>query len=98
MADRQQILQRWNFPHQQDHGVTLVARADAPACVERIIASGCRFYGYAFIVDGHTIQPVMEFSPDWSKGPVPSFETILAQLSSHPTNITHYEFVFEDAQ
>jgi hypothetical protein len=48
---------------------TLVAREHAPACVEHIIENGCRFYGYdAFIVDGDTIQPVMESSPDWSEG------------------------------
>jgi hypothetical protein len=99
MAAREEILKRWNFPHQQDHGVTLVARADAPACVQRIVASGCRFYGYdSFIVDGHTIQPVMEFSPDWSGQPPPPLEKILSQLSSHPSNITHYEFVFEDTE
>jgi hypothetical protein len=64
MAGREEILKRWNFPHRDDHGVTLVARQDAPACVERIIRSACRFYGYdSFIVRGQTIQPVMELVP-----------------------------------
>ena len=72
--------------------------AEITACVQRIVASGCRFYGYdSFIVDGHTIQPVMEFSPDWSEQPPPPLEKILSQLSAHPSSITHYEFVFEDA-
>jgi hypothetical protein len=99
MAGREEILKRWNFPHRQDHGVTLVARQDAPACVERIVRSGCRFYGYdSFIVRGESIQPVMEFSPDWSNRPVPPLQDILAQLASHPNDITDYEFVFEDAE
>jgi hypothetical protein len=29
---------------------------------------------------------------------VPSLEEIVPQLSSHPGNITHYEFVFEDPE
>jgi len=99
MAGREEILKRWSFPHRDDHGVTLVARGDAPACVARIVRSGCRFYGYdSFIVRGKTIQPVMEFSPDWSRTPVPSLPDILAQLASHPDDITDYEFVFEDAE
>lgn len=97
MAKRDAILLRWGFPFWQRHGVTLVARADAPACVERILENGCLFYGYdSFIVSGEFIQPVMDFSPDWSRGPVPSLDELLMQLATHPTNITHYEFVFED--
>ena len=97
VADRQELLERWKFPYRQDHGVTLVTRANARCCVERILSSGCRFYGYdSFIVSGDTIQPVMEFSPDWSRGRVPSLDEITAQLASHPSIITHYEFVFED--
>jgi hypothetical protein len=99
MADREDILKRWGFPYSQRHGVTLVARANAPACVERILESGCRFYGYdSFVVSGDTIQPVLDFSPDWSRGPVPSLAELRSQLASHPENITHYEFVFEDAE
>ena len=97
MANGQKILERWEFPHWQKQGVTLVARSDGRACVERILNSGCRFYGYdAFRVDGENIQPVLEFSFDWSDKPVPSFEVIIGQLASHPNTITHYEFVFED--
>jgi hypothetical protein len=40
----------------------------------------------------------MEFSPDWSQRPVPPLQDILAQLASHPGDITDYEFVFEDAE
>jgi hypothetical protein len=99
MAGREEILKRWNFPHRQDHGVTLVARQNARACVERIVRGGCRFFGYdSFIVHGESIQPVMEFSPDWSNGPVPPLQEILLQLASHPNDITDYEFVFEDAE
>jgi len=99
MAGRDEILKRWNFPHRDNHGVTLVAREHAPACVERIVSTGCRFYGYdSFIVRGDSIQPVMEFSPDWSRGPVPGLQDILAQLALHPSDITDYEFVFEDPE
>lgn len=99
MADREDILKRWGFPHWQRHGVTLVAREDALACVKRILDAGCRFYGYdSFIVAGQTIQPVLDFSPDWSRGPVPSLEDLMSQLASHPKNITHYKFVFEDLE
>lgn len=99
MAGCQEILKRWNFPHRQGHGVTLVAREDAPDCVQRIVRSGCRFYGYdSFIVRRKSIQPVMEFSPDWSDGRVPRLQDILAQLASHPSEITDFEFVFEDAE
>jgi hypothetical protein len=97
MAKREDILHRWDFPHWQRHGVTLVARENALACVERILETGCRFYGYdSFIVSQDTIQPVMDFSPDWSRGPVPSLGELRMQLASHPGEITHYEFVFED--
>jgi hypothetical protein len=99
MAGREEILKRWDFPHRDDHGVTLVAREHASACVERIVRSGCRFFGYdSFIVRGESIQPVMEFSPDWSDGRVPPLQDILAQLASHTSDITDYEFVFEDVQ
>ena len=75
----------------------MVAREDAPACVAQIVKTHCRFYGYdSFIVSGDTIQPLMDFSPDWSRGPVPSLAELLVQLAAHPTSITHYEFVFED--
>jgi hypothetical protein len=99
MAERREILERWGFPHWQRSGVTLVARDHARTCVERILATGCRFYGYdSFIVTDATIQPVLDFSPDWSRRPVPSLDQILSQLASHPATITHYEFVFEDPE
>lgn len=99
MADREQILQQWNFPHWQRHGVTLVSREDALACIKRIHSTGCRFYGYdSFIVIGDSIQPVLEFCADWSRGPVPSLEQLRTELASHPESITHYEFVFEDPE
>jgi len=99
MAHRDEILKRWGFPHWQRYGVTLVAREHARECIERILANECRFYGYdSFIVTDTTIQPVLDFSPDWSRGPVPSLEELASQLDSHPPTITHYEFVFEDPE
>lgn len=99
MAHRRELLQAWNFPHSQRHGVTLVARADAVPCVRRIIADGCRFYGYdSFTVfaDGK-IQPHLEWSPSWAVGATPSLDAIVAELQSHSDDVTHYEFVFERA-
>ena len=96
MADGGELLKRWGIPHKQRHGAPLVARDHAQACVERIVKTGCRFYGYdAFIVADETIQPVLEFSPDWSRGPVPSLSELVSEFASHPEAITHYEFVFE---
>jgi hypothetical protein len=92
-------LERWSFPHVQRHGVTLVTRSEAVACVERIFAESCRFYGYdSFTVfpDGK-IQPHMEWSPSWNQGGTPSLAAVLAELASHPAGVTHYEFVFESA-
>lgn len=99
MADRRELLEAWRFPHTQSHGVTLVARADAIPCVQRIFASGCRFYGYdsfAVFPDG-TIQPHMEWSPSWDGGSAPPLDLLIADLQSHPVGVTHYEFVFESA-
>jgi hypothetical protein len=99
MADRRELLEAWQFPHTQRHGVTLVARADAIACVRRIFASRCRLYGYdSFTVfrDGE-IQPHMEWSPSWDGGSTPPLDVLIADLQSHPTGVTHYEFVFESA-
>ena len=99
MADRRELLEAWGFPHVQRHGVTLVARADAISCIERIYASGARFYGYdSFTVfsDGK-IQPHMELSPSWDAGSSPPLEALIADLQSHPVGVTHYEFVFEGA-
>jgi hypothetical protein len=99
MAHRRELLEAWEFPHTQRHGVTLVARADAVPCIQRIVASGCRVYGYdSFTVfpDGK-IQPHMEWSPSWDSGSAPRLDTLIADLQSHPAVITHYEFVFESA-
>ena len=99
MSDRSKLLKKWNFPHVQRHGVTLVARADAIPCVQRILANGCRFYGYdSFTIspDGK-IQPHMELSPSWAADSAPSLESLVSDLQAHPPGVTHYEFVFEGA-
>ena len=99
MADRRELLKTWELPHTQRHGVTLVARSEAVSCVRRIFAERCRFYGYdSFTVfsDGK-IQPHMEWSPSWELLSVPTLDALIADLQSHPTDITHYEFVFESA-
>lgn len=99
MVDRRKLLEEWDFPHAQRHGVTLVARQDAIACVKRITAEGCLFYGYdtfTLFPDGQ-IQPHMEWSPSWASGSTPPLATIIADLQSHPPGVTHYELVFESA-
>jgi hypothetical protein len=99
MSNRRELLATWEFPHTQRHGVTLVARRDARACLERIFAEGCRFYGYdSFTVFANgQIQPHLEWSPSWKRGSVPDLETIVEDLAAHPDQVTHYEFVFEGA-
>ena len=99
MADRRELLEAWSFPHVQRYGVTLVARRDAVACVERIAEERCLFYGYdAFtLFPDNTIQPHMEWSPSWNEGITPSLAEIVQDLASHPPGVTHYEFVFESA-
>lgn len=96
--DRREILERWAFPYIQHYGVTLVARGDARACIARIYAESCRFFGYdAFALrPDNTIQPHGEWSPDWSKGGPPALQEVIWQLRDHPPEITHYEFVFND--
>ena len=39
----------------------------------------------------------MGWSPSWSNGTHPPLAEIVAELAAHPTDITHYEFVFESA-
>jgi hypothetical protein len=96
MKHRRELLQEWCLPHVQRHGVTLVARPDAEACLRRVFKEGCDFFGYdAFTVseDG-SIQPHSDFSPSWPGEQCPPLDAILATLSGHPSGVTHYEFVF----
>jgi hypothetical protein len=98
MAKSVEMLKQWKFPYRERHGLALIARADAAACVRKIVDSGCRFYGYdSFIISDNTIQPVSDLSADWSEATPPPLHKILSQLSEHPSEITHYEFVFEGA-
>jgi hypothetical protein len=90
------LLRQWGIPFIQLGGVTLIDRRDAAACVTHILRGGCRFHGYdSFAVRGSTIQPFLEFSPDWSRGRSPELDVVLSQLENHPPQITHYEFVFD---
>jgi|SRR5215831_11732891 len=98
MATRRAILERWKFPFVQHGGVTLVARDHARNCIERIFAEPCRFYGYdAFTVfPDNKIQPHLDWSASWPRGAAPTFQAVVSALASHPPEVTHYEFVFED--
>ena len=94
MSDWRELLEEWGFPHERRGGVTLVARADAPACIGLIYANRCRFFGYdSFTVTPTTIQPHLTWSPSWNDAPHQI--DLLAELSSHPPEVTHYEFVFK---
>jgi len=98
MAHRRELLEAWGFPYLQRGGVTLVARADAQACIERIYRENCRFYGYdAFSIAPDWIQPHLRWSNSWKEDEAPTPEALLKQLGSHPAEVTHYEFVFESA-
>jgi hypothetical protein len=94
MAGRRELLEEWRFPYIERSGVTLVTRADAPACVELIYSNNCCFYGYdAFTVTAGHIQPHLDWSPSWKQAP--ALNKVLSQIASHPPEVTHYEFVFQ---
>ncbi len=96
MSDRQDLLEQWQFPYTQHHGVTLVSRLDAADCLERIYQESCDFFGYdSFtLFADNKIQPHLEWSPSWSAGKRPQLNEVLEQVRAHPPEITHYEFVF----
>ena len=98
MADWSRLLQEFEFPHTQRGGVTLVSRADANACVELIYAQGWRFLGYdSFTVVDQAITPHLEWTEDWSRTGAPDKILVLQRIASHPSYVTHYEFVFRGA-
>ena len=98
MADWPLLLQEFHFPHTQRGGVTLVSREDAVECIELIYAQGWRFLGYdSFTVQDQTITPHLEWTEDWSRSGVPNKQSVLHQIESHPSYVTHYEFVFSRA-
>jgi hypothetical protein len=73
----------------------LVARSDAQKCVELIYAQGWRFLGFdSFTVTNEFIQPHLEWTEDWSRRGAPDIQVVLRQIASHPSEVTHYEFVF----
>ena len=95
------LLEEFHFPHVRRGGVPLVARADAPSCIDLIYANGWHFLGYdSFTVRDGRIQPHLEWSPDWSRSGspgTPAKESVLAEIAGHPGYVTHYEFVFRSA-
>ena len=98
MFPEHELLRQWGIPFTLHGGVTLVERRNAAVSQRNILRGGCRLYGYdAFAVSADSIQPFLEFSPDWSGVGVPLLEVVLSQLSNHPPQITHYEFVFDAA-
>lgn len=96
MANRQELLERWGCPYVQHHGVTLVARDNAAACLDRINAEGRRVFGYDSFTafPDNSIQPHMDWSPSWSRQDAPEVSDIKKQILNHPLYVTHYEFVF----
>ena len=96
MSDWRKIFEHWNFPFIQRGGVTLVARSDAPACIDLIYANHYLFFGYdAFTVTDNSIQPHLTWSPSWKDFEAPTSADLLLQIESHPPEVTHYEFVFK---
>ena len=94
-----ELLLAWSVPHTERNGTTLVARADAVACLERVYLEGCRFYGYdSFTISPEGwIQPFLEWSPSWEAQAAPPLAELVDTIRVHPPEITHYEFVFESA-
>ncbi len=99
MSKWSELLSSWEIPYTQRYGVTLVARANAVVCVNRIYAERCRFYGYdSFSLSSEdSIQPCMEWCPAWEAKDAPPLAALVKTLRSHSPEITHYEFVFESA-
>ena len=98
MSDHRELLEKFDFPHTQRGGVTLVARQDADSCVALVYRHSWRFLGYdSFTVTSEFIQPHMEWSPDWSRTGAPAMQAVLSELAAHPGEVTHYEFVFDRA-
>ena len=99
MRDWQSLLEEHAFPHVRRGGVALVTRTDAPACIDLIYANHWQFLGYdSFTVRDNTIQPHLEWSPDWTRSGLsgaPPKESVLAEIAQHPPYVTHYEFVFK---
>lgn len=98
MASRRELLEHWEVPHEQHFGVTLVARRDAASCVKRILEESCAFHGYeAFtLLPDNQVQPHSDWSASWPAGGIPPLRQIISELEAHPSEVTHYEFVFED--
>ena len=96
MIDRREILEQWKFPFTQHYGVTLVSRQNAADCLTKIYQESCDFFGYdSFTLStDNRIQPHLEWSPSWSNGERPSLSEVLEQIRKHPSEVTHYEFVF----
>jgi hypothetical protein len=98
--NHRQLLSKWNFPHLVHHGVTLVARTDAEKCLTLILEKQCRLYGYDgfTLYDDGRIQPHTEWSASWAYDRLPPLAEILLQLREPPATVTHYEFVFANAE
>jgi hypothetical protein len=99
MKNRRELIVEWDFPHVQRFGVTLVARKNWDACVQKIFADGCQFYGYdAFrVFDDGSIQPNGEWDRTWKENTAPKLDEVLIQLTKIQPEITHIEFVFSKA-
>jgi hypothetical protein len=93
-----ELLAAWNFPHIEQYGVTLVARADAEKCLMLILERKCRLHGYDgfTLFDDGRIQPHTEWSASWSWDQLPKLDEMLRELREPPSTVTHFEFVFSD--
>jgi hypothetical protein len=98
MSRYREILGEWKFPHLIRGGVTLVSREDAPQLIQRIMSGPYAFYGYeGFTVTDQFIQPHLEWSASWGSNCYLAIPEVIAQIAEAPAEVTHFEFVFDDA-
>ena len=78
-------------------GIVLISKDEIEKCLTTLHSLGLRILGIdSFMVNHNTIQPFVEFSPDWSYEK-PKLEILLTFASSLPSEITHVEIVLDES-
>ena len=77
-------------------GVTLVAKSDCKAVVEKLLSGQFEFQGFeAFtIFSDDSVQPHLQWSCDWPKDSIPTEPKIMKLIHETPDDVTHFEFYF----
>jgi len=94
MNDKE-LFDSWKIPAIDRGGLALVPREFCIICLRKILAEKrlLGFDAFTLFADGK-IQPHMEFSSNYSYA-LPSQVEIEKQINIAPSEVTHFEFVFE---